>query len=132
MSQKNKEGVRAERLADDIHAFLSRTLRQDVKDPRVADVSITAVRLSRDLSIAHVNLVPLGGQGDAARILEGLEAASGYLRRELGRQIRVRHVPELRFHLDEGLDASLRMTSMLVDMERTRGGAGGAEPEGEA
>ena len=112
--------MRAERLADDIHAFLSRCLREEVKDPRVADVSITSVRLSRDLAIAHVNLVPLGGQGDPERVLAGLQAAAGFLRRELGRNIRIRHTPELRFHIDQGLDDSLRMTSRLMEMEGDR------------
>ena len=115
------DAARQDRIATDIHAVLAQTLREDVKDPRVAALSITAVRLSTDLSIAHVNVVPLGGQGDAEVLLAGLEAAAGFLRRAIGRQVRLRHTPELRFHLDEGIDESLRMSRLLGEMEDRRG-----------
>ncbi|NOY27986.1 MAG: 30S ribosome-binding factor RbfA [Oligoflexia bacterium] len=104
----------------DVHAIVARALREDVKDPRVADLSITAVRMSRDLSIAHVNVVPLGGRGDTQRLMQGLDAAAGFLRSVLGQQIRLRHTPQLQFHLDDGLDDSLAMTRRLSEMEQDR------------
>jgi len=114
------DGGRPERVASDIHAILARTLHEEVKDPRVSDVSITAVRMSRDLSLAHINVVPLGGQGDPARMLAGLEAAAGFLRHAVGQQLRLRHTPELRFHVDDRLDDSLRMATLLTHMEQAR------------
>ena len=63
-----------------------------------------------------VNFVPLGGSGDGERILSGLEAARGYLRRELARRVRLKYVPELRFHLDVGLSESFRVTEILDQM----------------
>ena len=135
-SPSTSPAVRAERVATDIHAVLARTLREEVKDPRVASVSITAVRLSKDLSIAHVNFVPLGGQGDPEMLLAGLRAAAGFLRRAVGQEVRLRHTPELQFHLDDGLDDSLRMTRMLRDLEEQRGaplpGEGGGESDSES
>jgi ribosome-binding factor A len=77
---------------------------------------MTSVRVTDDLRIARINFVPLGGEGDDAKILAGLEAARGYLRRELGRRVRLKYVPELRFHLDEGLSESFRVTEILDQM----------------
>lgn len=122
MARRRPDSTRQERVGNDIHAILARTLRQEVKDPRVATVSITAVRMSRDLRIAHVNLVPLGGQGDPKELMDGLQAASGYLRRQLGKNLRLRHTPELHFHLDEGVDDSVAMISRLMEMEASRTG----------
>lgn len=130
MARRRPEDTRQERVANDIHAILARTLRTEVKDPRVAAVSITAVRMSKDLRLAHVNLLPLGGQGDPTELMAGLQAASGFLRRELGKQLHLRHTPELHFHLDEGLDASVAMVSKLAEMHARRaehGGDGGDE-----
>lgn len=127
-SPSTTPAARADRVATDIHAVLARTLREEVKDPRVSSVSITAVRLSKDLSIAHVNFVPLGGQGDPATLLAGLQAAAGFLRRVVGQEIRLRHTPDLQFHLDEGLDESLRMTRMLQALEEQRQHDQGEEP----
>mgnify|MGYP000956369717 CR=1 FL=1 len=114
------DSVRLDRVGQQVHQVLARALREEVKDPRVADLSITAVRMSRDLRLAHINLVPLGGQGDAKALLAGLNAAAGFLRRALGAELRLFHTPELHFHLDEGLDESLRMSRMLTEMEESR------------
>lgn len=130
MARRRPDGTRQERVANDIHAILARTLRVEVKDPRVATVSITAVRMSRDLRIAHVNLVPLGGQGDPAELMQGLQAASGFLRRQLGQQLRLRHTPELHFHLDEGVADSVAMVSRLMEMETARTEDDGGPGEG--
>lgn len=117
------DSVRLDRVGQEVHQVLARALREEVKDPRVADLSITAVRMSRDLRLAHINLVPLGGLGDPKVLLAGLNAASGFLRRTLGAELRLYHTPELHFHFDDGLDESLRMSRLLTEMEQSRAGA---------
>lgn len=114
------EAQRAEKVAAEIHQVLARLLREEIKDPRVGPLSLTSLHMSRDLRIAHINLVPLGGQGDPAALLEGLEAAGGFLRRAVGQELRLRHTPELRFHLDEGVDEAMRMTRLLRELEAQR------------
>jgi len=91
-------------------------LLNGLKDPRVTSITLTSIRVTDDLRIAHVNFVPLGGVGDEERILAGLEAARGFLRREIGRRVHLKHVPELRFHLDLGLSESFRVTEILDQM----------------
>ncbi len=104
---------RPERVAGLVHSELSRLLREEVSDPRVGMVSITRVRLTPDLKRAMVGVLPLGGQGDRAEVLEGLEAAAGYLRGRLGRNLKLRFAPALIFELDENLEEAVRMTNML-------------------
>lgn len=108
---------RHERVAGEIHAVLADALRTRIKDPRVTPVSLTDVRLSPDLGVAWVYFTPLGGVGDPAALKEGLKAATGFLRREIGQKLRLRHVPALEFMLDDKLEDAIRMTSLLIRME---------------
>jgi ribosome-binding factor A len=80
-------------------------------------MSITSVEVSGDLSVAKIRFLPLGGQGDAAGMLAGLNAARGFLRRQLGHQMRVRTVPELRFELDEEHDRAFSVIASLTPSE---------------
>ncbi len=116
---------RPERVAQDISEILSGVFRRGVKDPRVTPLSITRVRLSPDLRVANINVVPLGGHGDTQRLLDGLRSATGFLRRELSRYLKMRHMPELRFHIDSHLDEAIAMTHLLDAITSSR------EPEEE-
>ena len=108
---------RNERVAGEIHAILAEALRTRIKDPRIGLISLTGVRVTRDLGTATVYFTPLGGEGDAAKMAEGLRAASGFLRREVGRQLRLRQAPELVFKADTGIDEAVRLTALLERME---------------
>ena len=68
---------------------LAELLRFETKDPGLSDVSLTAVDLSRDLSVARVYFSLLDPNGDPAAVYEGLEKASGFLRGKLGRSLRL-------------------------------------------
>ena len=111
---------RANRVSGEIRGALAEILTHGLKDPRVTPITMTSVRVTDDLRIARINFVPLGGEGDGAKILAGLEAARGYLRRELGRRVRLKYVPELRFHLDTALDEAIAMTRLLDQMAAER------------
>lgn len=113
---------RAERVAGEVHEALARVLLEGVRDPRVTPITITSVRVSDDLAHVRVNFCPLGGDGDPAALQAGLEAARGYLRREVGRRLRLKHVPELHFHLDLRVDEAVRLTALLSRMEEAEGG----------
>jgi ribosome-binding factor A len=107
---------RADRVAGEVLRGLSEILLDGVKDPRVSSISLTSVSLSDDLRTAHVRFVPLGGDGDPDRILEGLEAARGFLRRELGRKLRLKVLPQLHFHIDRGLDEAFRVNQLIESL----------------
>lgn len=111
---------RAERIGGEVSSVLAAVLRDGLKDPRVGPITITSVRVSDDLSVARINFVPLGGQGDPTEVVEGLESAKGYLRRQVAKRLRLRIVPDLRFHLDTQLDKAMEMTEFLRGLSEER------------
>ena len=108
---------RAERLAHQVQKEIaSLLLTGRVHDPAVRDLTVTNVRLSKDLRYADV-YVQLGrDSGDAADAIEGLTRAAGYLRRELRPRLNCRVIPQLRFHADKTLDTLERMSSLLAEV----------------
>jgi ribosome-binding factor A len=110
---------RNERLADAIREDVARIVGQ-LKDPRIGFVTVTRVDLTPDLRTAHVHVGILGGGPDRAKTLTGLIQAAGFVRRELGRRLHVRHTPEIAFHYDEGLDATERVARLLDEVRPGR------------
>jgi len=105
------------RINEDIHRELSALLR-NIKDPRVTQgmISITAVDTSGDLGQAKVYLSVYGMQ-DPGELKKGLKSASGHLRYELGRALKLRHTPELKFILDESLERGANINTILSELE---------------
>ncbi len=105
---------------------LAGLLRRGVKDPRVGNVTITAVVLAPDLAIARIHFLPFAGTHDADEVLAGLRSAAGFLRGELSRELKLRHVPRLEFQIDTELERAQRLTSLIdnaVKSDRSRGAA---------
>ncbi len=103
---------RADRVGDLILRELSRLLLREVKDPRLAQVVITKVELTADLRRARILFT--GGPGaDHAGELTGLQSATGFLRGQLGRSLRLRYTPELAFEVDDSVDRSLHIAALL-------------------
>jgi ribosome-binding factor A len=109
-----KEFSRGQRVAGQIHRELAELIRQEVKDPRVSFVSLTDVELTPDYAHAKVFFTAMGGVDSVPGILEGLRHASGFLRRELGKRIRIHTLPELHFHYDRSVEEGSRL-SQLID-----------------
>jgi len=104
---------RSDRVAGLIQEELSRLLLRAVKDPRLHEVSITAVRLSADLRHARVFFTRAGRPGDLEQILAGLRSATGFLRGHLGKALRLRYAPELTFESDDSVERSLHVAALL-------------------
>jgi len=122
-------GRRNERLAEEIREDVARIVGQ-LKDPRIGFVTITRVDLTPDMRTAHVHVGILGGGPDREKTLTGLRQAAGFVRRELGRRLHVRHTPEIAFHYDEGLDATERVAQLLYEVrpaEAADDGGGGED-----
>ncbi len=94
---------------------LSELLRTEVKDPRLESASLTAVELSRDLSVARVYFSLLNPDDEPQPALDALTKASGFLRSKLGRAMKVRHVPELRFAHDDSIAHGSAMSKLIQD-----------------
>ena len=93
---------RTRRIAEEIRKIVSTMLINGIKDPRINSlVSVTDVEVTSDLSYAYVYVSILGG--DEESTLEGLKSACGYIRREVGKSIKIRHTPEIIFKIDDSL-----------------------------
>jgi ribosome-binding factor A len=86
------------------------------------------VDLTADLRTARVHVGVLGSEADRQKSLAGLQQAAGFIRREIGRRIHVRHTPELIFRYDEGLDATERVARLLEETKAAEGAGGEEEP----
>lgn len=85
----------------------------DLKDPRVGFATVTAVRVSADLRHARVMVSVLGSQEEQGQTMKGLQSAKKHLRAELGRQIRLKYLPELTFQLDHGPEEAEHLESVI-------------------
>lgn len=104
---------RMDRTGEDIMRELTAILRT-VKDPRVTGlISIVRVDVTRDLSYATVYVSAMEGPEAAKEAVKGLKSAAGYMRRELGNALRLRHVPELQFVADDSIAYSARIAQTL-------------------
>lgn len=108
-----REFFRHQRLGHEVQRTLAELLQFEVKDPRVHNVSLTSVELSRDLSVARVYFSLIDPDADPAEALEGLERAAGFLRGKLGKAIKARHVPELRFVHDDSAAEAVRLSALI-------------------
>ena len=108
-----REFSRNQRLSTQVLRTLNELLRFEVKDPRLQQVSLTAIDLSRDLAVARVYFSLLDPVGEPDSALDGLQRASGFLRSRLGREIKIRHVPELRFIHDDSAAEGQRISDLI-------------------
>ena len=108
-------GARMRRINEVLREVVGAAIAGDLSDPRIGFVTVTRVGLTPDLRIAHVNVGVLGDAGQRSKSLIALKQAAGFVRRELGKRIRMRHIPELVFHYDEGLDATDRVAQLLAE-----------------
>ncbi len=110
---------RATRVAEQLRGDLMEVfLRGRVRDPAVKDVVVTAVRVSPDLQHARVyvrTLQPLKPRKQE-RVVEGLERAAGFLRREIGKNLSIRRSPELVFYWDDAVDQGGRIERILMEI----------------
>ncbi|HET6416343.1 MAG TPA: 30S ribosome-binding factor RbfA [Polyangiales bacterium] len=113
---------RADRVSERIRSELMELLiRGAMRDPAAKDVVISAVRMTDDLSIARVYVRVLGeiGAEQQDAVVDALKRGSGFLRREIGQRLQLRHVPSLEFYWDEVVDSAIRIESILDEIRET-------------
>jgi ribosome-binding factor A len=119
MAGKSGGSGRLMRLEAQVQRVLAELISREVKDPRVGPVTITQVELARDLSTCRVLYVPLGGTARPG-LHEGLAAAAGFLRGEVGRRAALRHAPRLEFVADDSYDRAARLTALISEANKPR------------
>jgi ribosome-binding factor A len=111
---------RSHRIGDQIQKEISRLLIKGLKDPRLGFVTITGVELTSDLRLARVFYTVMGDPDARALTAAGLNRAKPFIRRELGRRMRIRYVPDLLFIFDSSLDHSEHINRLLREAEAGR------------
>jgi ribosome-binding factor A len=106
---------RSRRIEDQIQRILSDVLRTAVSDPRLSAVIITAVKISKDLSVARVYYSVLQADGETQPLDKVFKSALGFLRSRLASQLTLRRVPELRFVLDETGSHARDMDKLIAE-----------------
>jgi ribosome-binding factor A len=107
---------RSERLAGEIRDEVARMVASDLKDPRLGFITVTRVELTPDLRYARVYVGALG-EDAGGESLAVLRRAAGFVKREIGRRLRVRFAPEIDFRYDRGLEATERVARALAEEE---------------
>ena len=108
-----KVNARTSRIASQVQRSLATLLRRGVKDPRVGNATITAVEVASDLSFARIHVLPFASSQSGEDLLAGLRSAAGYLRGELARELKLRHMPRLEFQLDVVLEGAHKLTKLI-------------------
>jgi ribosome-binding factor A len=110
--------VRAQRIADRIYQELSTILLMEVADPRLENVSITKVRVDRELAFASIYVSSFEGPENSDIILAGLNHAGGFLRSALAQRIQLRVFPRLRFYWDPSPDHADRIDKLIASLHQ--------------
>ncbi|GIO66870.1 30S ribosome-binding factor RbfA [Paenibacillus sp. JTLBN-2024] len=110
--------IRVGRVGEQIKKELSQLIQSELKDPRIGFLTVTGVDVTNDLSQAKVYLSVLGDEEQKENSLKALEKANGFLRSELGKRIRLRHIPELIFKFDESIAYGSHIEKLLGEISK--------------
>lgn len=110
--------VRLTRIADRIREDLSEMLIRDVQDPRLSGISITDVKVDRELTFADIYVSAVEGSERSKEVLEGLQSASGFLRSQLAARVDLRAFPRLRFHWDPTPERADHIERILASLRQ--------------
>lgn len=109
----SRDHPRARRIGDQMQRDLSVLVRDEIKDPRLGMVTISAVEVTRDLACAKVYVTVLGDEQERKASLAVLNRAAGFLRRLLAQRMVLRTVPQLRFIYDESIERGERLSKLI-------------------
>ncbi|WP_299183643.1 30S ribosome-binding factor RbfA [uncultured Neptuniibacter sp.] len=109
---------RTSRIADQLQRELAQLIQFEVKDPRLGMVTVSHVKVSKDLGFAdvYITVLPLNGKDEAEAIVDSLKVlnnAAGFLRGELCRNVKLRVMPQLRFHFDETIERGRHLHHLI-------------------
>ncbi len=109
--------LKQDRAAEQIRQILSELFLREVSDPRLQGLTVTEVTLDAELMFASVYVNALGDESRQDEVMTGLKQAAGFLRREVGKRVRLRHTPELIFHWDTTLERGARLNHLISSLD---------------
>ena len=113
VKKTGSRSARHQRIEAEVQRTLATLLPREVRDPRVGNVTLTAVRAAPDLGTVRVYFLPFGQAHSPAEVEAGLRSAAGFLRGEVGRQLGLRHAPRLEFVYDAELVRAEKLTRLI-------------------
>jgi ribosome-binding factor A len=113
-------GIRIKRIEDRIQQEFSELLIHEINDPRLKQIFVTGVKVDRELAYAEVYVSAVEGASRSAEVLEGLESASGFLRRVLSARVELRAFPRLRFHWDPTPENADHIEKLLAGLRNKK------------
>lgn len=120
---------RAQKAAEAIRAVVSTSILQELKDPRVRQVTVTYVEVANDLRHAKVHVSVMGTESEQRLCLRGLQSAAGFLQSRIAERIDMRYTPRLEFLLDQGVKRSIEVATILREVLPPDGAEGPDSPE---
>ncbi len=115
---------RALRLGDLIREEVSKIILYEAKDPRLGLITVTRVKLSDDLKKAKIYWTVWGDERSKEECSQGLKSAKGFIKRELGKRVRVKVIPDIDFAFDEGFEYEQRISSLIKKIKEEEGNEG--------
>lgn len=110
---------RSERVGELLTEVIADVLREDIRDPRVSAVTITAAKVTKDLRQARIYFTILGGATENKdAVLAGLKSALGFIRARIGKQLKLRFVPAIEFFYDDSVDEAERIEKLLRQVKQ--------------
>ena len=122
--------IRLQRISDRIRNELAEMLVKEVQDPRLSGISVTDVKVDRELAYADIYVSAVEGQERTREVMEGLHSASGFLRRELAVRVDLRVFPRLRFHWDPTPERADHIERILATLRTDEQPGDGEQPAG--
>jgi ribosome-binding factor A len=114
------QGSRPDRVGDQLREELAQLISREVHDPGIGFLTITQVKVTPDLQQARVYYTTIGNADQRKQTARALERATPFLRRQVGRRLRLRHVPELDFFYDESIERQDRIERIILDIQAER------------
>ncbi len=117
-----REFARNDRVASQIQRELAGIIQREIKDPRLGFISVNAVKVTRDLSVAKVYVTSIEEKSASAQatFIEILAKAVPFIRHELSGRMRIRNIPDLRFVYDESIEQGRRISMLLDGLENNQ------------
>jgi ribosome-binding factor A len=123
--------TRPARVGDQIRVEIADLLSREVHDPGIGFLTVTGVTLTPDLQQARVHYTVLGDEKARRESRRALQRAAPFLRRQLGRRLRLRRVPELQFFFDESIERQDRIERILQELHAEQPPGDTHEPAGD-
>jgi ribosome-binding factor A len=113
---------RPQRVGDLIREVICEMLLRDLNDPRLESVTITEVEVTADLKLATVFFSAMGNRSREETSLHGLQSATGYIRKKLGKELRLRYVPDLLFKVDQSFEYGSKIDRLIRTLQEEKNG----------